>query len=76
MGTPQEFKFSGCKARYAEGTILLESDVDPEDRFVWTISDAEFAARVFRHLVPELANALKVLASTGRIAMIRNRRSE
>lgn len=76
MGDPIEFKLSGCKVRYEEGTILLESDRDPEDRFVWSISDAESAVRVFRHLVPELAKVLAILASTARLARTRDRRSE
>lgn len=64
-----EYKLSGCRVTYREGTISLASDVDPSERFVWTLADAAAAADIFRFLAPELARALRLLASVGRLAM-------
>lgn len=63
----REFKLEGCVVAYNEGGIIsVASDRDPADRLVWTQADAEAAARVFRHLAPGLARALRDLASFAR----------
>ena len=70
-----EVRLSGCTAKYAEGTVSVISDRDPTDRLVWTISDAEAAARLFRFLAPELARALKGFTSVARVERALERRS-
>ena len=72
-----EYKLEGCVAAYNEGGIIsVASDRDPTDRLVWTQADAEAAARVFRHLAPGLARALKELASFARTRKYVDRNSE
>lgn len=74
MESSTEFKFDGCRVRYLEGTIVLESTQDSTDRAVWTAPDADAMARVFRMLHPGLAQALKSLASFARMRRTQERR--
>lgn len=68
-----EHLLDGCTAKYEQGAISVTSDEDAEDRLVFTIQDAEAAARVLRKLAPPLASALRILARVGKADMISDR---
>lgn len=58
-----EYRFEGCTVRYEQGVVILSSNHDPANRFVWTWREAEAAADIFRQLNPALAAALRVLVA-------------